>query len=199
MLFRSVETFPGEDSPQDKVPCLEGARADMAAVVAMEILLVPCRSQGCIAAEPFEQQQVVVAELVQLGLLEGQDSRRAMGDLAGEDSFSAVDEGERHFTSGLCWRGADGPEHRWELIDPVLDAGLKAVETPCLETSEHLSICSLGLPIAAWVSHRGVADLGAEAPAVFFEGAADELLAVVGDDAVGHAKAADQTPDELDR
>ena len=26
-----------------------------------------------------------------------------------------------------------------------------------------------------------------------------EMRAVVGDDAVGHAKAADQTPDELDR
>ena len=78
-----VETFPGEDSPQDKVPCFESARADVAAVVAAEILLVPCRSQGHIAAEPFEQQQVVVAQLVQLSLLEGQDSRRAMGDLAG--------------------------------------------------------------------------------------------------------------------
>ena len=126
-----------------------------------------------------KQQQVVVAQLVQLGLLEGQDSRRAMGDLAGEDSFSAVDEGERRFTSGLCWRGADGPEHRWELIDPVLAAGLEAVETPCLETFEHLSVGSLGLSVAAWVSHRGVADLGAEAAAVGLEGAAGELRAKI--------------------
>ena len=43
-----------------------------------------------------------------------------MGDLAGENSFSAIDEGERRLTSGLCRRGADGTEHRRELIDPVL-------------------------------------------------------------------------------
>ena len=56
-----METFPGEDSPQDKVPCFESAWADVAAVVAAEILLVPCRSQGRVAAEPLKQQQVVVA------------------------------------------------------------------------------------------------------------------------------------------
>ena len=81
-----VEACPGEDYPQDKVSCFESARAD---VVAAEVLLVPCRSQGRIAAEPLEQQQVVVAEFVKFSLLEGQDSWRAMGDLAGENSFSA--------------------------------------------------------------------------------------------------------------
>ena len=123
-----MEACPGEDSPQAEVSCFEGARADVAAVVATEILLLPCRSQGRIAAEPLKQQQVVVAEFVQLSLLEGQDSWRAVGDLAGENSFSAIDEGERRLTSGLCWRGADGPEHRGELIDPVLAAGLEVVE-----------------------------------------------------------------------
>ena len=93
-----VETCPGEDSPQDKVSCFESARADVAAVVATEVLLVPCCSKGRIAAEPFKQQKVVVAEFVQLSLLEGQDSRGAMRDLAGEDSFSAVDEGDRKST-----------------------------------------------------------------------------------------------------
>ena len=29
-----VEAFPGEDSPEDKIPCLESARANVAAVVA---------------------------------------------------------------------------------------------------------------------------------------------------------------------
>ena len=56
-------------------------------------------------------------------------------------------------TSGFYWRGADGPEHRGELVDPVLAAGLEVIETPCLEAFEHLSISSLGLPIATWVSH----------------------------------------------
>ena len=72
-----------------------------------------------------------------------------MGDLAGEDSFSAIDEGERCLPSGLCWRGVDGPEHQGELIDPVLAAGLEVVETPCLEALEHLGVGLLGLPVTA--------------------------------------------------
>ena len=63
---------------------------------------------------------------------------------------------------------------------------------------EHASSLS-SLPVAAWLSHRGVADLGPEAAVVGLEGVADELRAVVGDDAVGHAKTADQAPDELYR
>ena len=107
-------------------------------MVATEILLVPCRSQGRIAAEHFKQQQVVVAELIQLSFLEGQDSRRAVGDLAGEYIFGTVDEGEWRLTSWLCWHGADGTEHRGELVDPVLAAGLEAVKASRLEALEHL-------------------------------------------------------------
>ena len=40
-----VEAFPREDSPEDKVPCLESARANVAAVVAPQILLVLDTSQ----------------------------------------------------------------------------------------------------------------------------------------------------------
>ena len=137
--------------------------------------MVRCRSQGRIVAEPLEQQQVVVAEFAKLSLLKGQDSRRAVGDLTGENSFSTIDKGERRLTSGLCWRGADGPEHRGELIDPVLAAGLEVVETPCLEALEHLGVGTLSLPVAAWVGHRGIADLGAKAAAVGLEGTAGEL------------------------
>ena len=35
-----VETFPGEDPPEDKVACLESARTYVAAVVASQVLLV---------------------------------------------------------------------------------------------------------------------------------------------------------------
>ena len=45
--------------------------------------------------------------------------------------------------------------------------------------------------------HRGVADLGAEAVTVGLEGATGELRAIVGDDAVRHAEAANQALDEL--
>ena len=46
-----VEPFPGEDSPEDKVSYLKGARADFAAVVAPQILLVLGRSESGAAAE----------------------------------------------------------------------------------------------------------------------------------------------------
>ena len=35
-----VEAFPGEDSPEDEIACLQGARAHIAAVVAPQGLLV---------------------------------------------------------------------------------------------------------------------------------------------------------------
>ena len=37
----------------------------------------------------------------------------------------------------------DVPEHRGELIDPVLAASLEAVEAPCLEALELLGVGSL--------------------------------------------------------
>ena len=75
----------------------------------------------------------------------------------------------------------------------------RSVETSRLESLEHLCVGSLSLSVAPWVSHRGVADLDTKGAAVGLENAAGELRAVVGDDAVGHAKAADQTPDEFHR
>ena len=48
---------------------------------------------------------------------------------------------------------------------------------------------AFSLAVAPWVSHRGVADLGTKAAAVGLEGAAGELRAIVGDDAVGHGHA----------
>ena len=50
-----VEAFPGEDSPEDKVSCLEGARANFAAVVAPQILLVLGRSESGAAAKSVEE------------------------------------------------------------------------------------------------------------------------------------------------
>ena len=45
-----VEAFPGEDSPEDEVACLESARAYVAAVVAPQVLLVLCSPAGGAAA-----------------------------------------------------------------------------------------------------------------------------------------------------
>ena len=48
----------------------------------------------------------------------------------------------------------------------MIAAGLEAVEASRLEAFEHLCVGSLSLPVASWVSHRGVADLGVEAAAI---------------------------------
>src|SRR6185369_14473213 len=106
-----VEAFPGEDSPEDKVACLEGAWPYVAAVVAAEILLVPCCPEGCTAAGSLKHQQLVVAEFLLICFVEGKDSWGPVRELVGEDRFSSIDEGERRLASGLGSSGADGPEH----------------------------------------------------------------------------------------
>ena len=106
-----MEAFPGEDSPENKVPCLESARANVAAVVAPQILLVLGRSESAMAAQPIEEEQIVVVEVLLIVLYEGQDPYRPMLDFCGEDRFSPVDEGKRCFTSWLGGVGADGPEN----------------------------------------------------------------------------------------
>ena len=50
-----MEAFPGEDSPEDKVPCLESAWANVAAVVVPQFLLVLGRSESGMAAQPVEE------------------------------------------------------------------------------------------------------------------------------------------------
>ena len=108
-------------------------------------------------------------------LLESKDPWGSMLDFCGEDCFGAIQEGKWRLTRRLCRVRADGPEHGWELIDPALAVALEAVEASRLEALEDLSICSLGLTVALWVSYRGEAELGAEALAVGPEDAAGEL------------------------
>ena len=76
---------------------------------------------------------------------------------------------------------------------------LEFVEAPCLEALEDFSVGALGLAVAAWMSDGGIADLRAEVGTVGLEQPAGELRAIVGDDAVGYAEAANQTLDEFHR
>ena len=108
-------------------------------------------------------------------LVEGKDPCGSMLDLCGEDCFSSIHEGKWRLTSGLRGVRADGPEYGREFVYPALAVALQAIEASCLEALEDLSICSLGLAVALWVSHRGEAELGAEALAVGPEDAAGEL------------------------
>ena len=121
-----------------------------------------------------------------------------MLDLARENRLSPVDERERCFSHRLGGGGADGPQYRGELVDPVLAAVLETVEASRLESSEHLSVCSLGLSVASWMSYRGKTKPCAQLITVCPEEAAGELRAVVGDDTVEHSKEAGYALDELD-
>ena len=108
-----VEAFPGEDSPEDKVTYLESAWVNVAAVIAAQILLVLGCPECGTAAQPVEEEQIIVVEILLIVLSEGKDPCGPMLDLCGEDSFSPVDEGEWRFTSWLGGIGADGPEDGW--------------------------------------------------------------------------------------
>ena len=102
-------------------------------------------------------------EVFLIVLVEGKDPCGSMLDLCGEDCFSSIHEGKWRLTSGLRGVCADGPEHRREFVYPALAVALEAIEASCLEALQDLSICSLGLAVALWVSHRGEAELGAKA------------------------------------
>ena len=106
-----VEAFPREDSPENKVPYLESAWANVAAVVAPRILLVLGHPERGTAAQPVEKEQIIIVEVLLIVLDEGQDPCGSMLDLCGENRFGAIDEGEWRFTSWLGGVGADGPEN----------------------------------------------------------------------------------------
>ena len=109
-----------------------------------------------------------------------------MLDLVREDCFSFVDNEERSLARRLGGGGADGPQHRLELIVLALAAGLKLpLEGPSLEASEDLCVGAFGLTIAPGVCHRSVADLRSKVSTICLEEIASELRAVVGHDAIG--------------
>ena len=138
-----VETFPGEDSPEGEVACLESAWTYVAAVVASQVLLVLGCPEGGTAAQPVKEQQVVAVEVCLIVLVEGKDPCGSMLDLCGEDCFSSIHEGKWRLTSGLRGVRAYGPEHGREFVYPALAVALQAIEASCLEALEDLSICSL--------------------------------------------------------
>ena len=108
-----VDAFPGEDSPEDKVTYLEGARAYVAAVVASQSLLVLGRPESSTAAQSVEEEQIIVVEVLLIILCEGKDPCGSMLDFRGEDCLSSIDMGTFCLTSRLGGVGADGPKHGW--------------------------------------------------------------------------------------
>ena len=105
-----MESFTREDSLEDKVTCLESAWANVAAVVASQILLVLGRPESSTATQPVEEEQVIVVEVLLIILSESKDPCGSMLNFRREDCFGSIDESEWRFTSWLGGVGADGPE-----------------------------------------------------------------------------------------
>ena len=55
-----MESFSGEDPPQDEITSFESAGAYVAAVIATQRLLVPCHTKGGLAARSFKEKQVIL-------------------------------------------------------------------------------------------------------------------------------------------
>ena len=123
-----------------------------------------------------------------------------MLDLVRENCFCSIDEEERGLSCWLGGGGADGPQHRLELVVPAFAAGLKLLlEGPGLEAPQDLCVGAFGLIVAPGVRHRGVADLRSKVSTICLEDIASELRAVVGDDAIRDPESAHEALDELDR
>ena len=85
------------------------------------------------------------------------------------------------------------------FVEPAPAAGLELLlEGPGLEASQDLRVGAFSLAIAPGVRHRSVADLRSKVSTICLEEIASELRAVVGDDAVGDPKTANNQPEELD-
>ena len=107
-----MKSLSGEDSAQDEVFDLESARADAAAVVASQGLLVPRGTKGGLTAALLEEQQIDLPRALLTRLVEGKDSWGSVLKLQWEDRLNTVDEEEGCLAGRLACCRADGP---WRL------------------------------------------------------------------------------------
>ena len=122
-----------------------------------------------------------------------------MEKITRQDCFSSVDEEEWSFAGRLGRGGADGPQHRLQLVVPVPATGFEPLlEGPGLEAPQDLSVGALSLTIAPGVGHRSIVDLRSKVSTVGFEDVASKLRTIICDDAVGDPEAAHEALDELD-
>jgi hypothetical protein len=73
----------------------------------------------------------------------------------------------------------------------------QAVIGACLESPEDFCVCPLHLAIAPGMSHRGKAELGADALAILLEESTCKLGPVVRNDMVWDPKSIDNRPEEI--
>ena len=72
-----MESLSGEDPAQDEVADLKSVRADVAAAVATQGLLVPRGAKSGLTAALPEEQQIGLPRAILTRLIEGKDSRGA--------------------------------------------------------------------------------------------------------------------------
>ena len=92
------------------------------------------------------------------------------------DRLSFVDEEEWGLARRLGGSGADGPQHRRELIVPTPFASFEILlEGPGLEAPQDLRVGALGLAIAPGMRYRGVANLRPKVSTLCLEKVTGEL------------------------
>ena len=82
-----MQPLTGEDPPQDQVTNFKCSRADAAAVLPPQRLLITCRPEGSSAAALLAEHEVHPLGGILAFLIEIQDPCGAMLDLVREDRF----------------------------------------------------------------------------------------------------------------
>ena len=69
-----IQALSREDPSKDEVASFKRTGADVAAVVASQVLLVPGHADGGPATSLLEEEQIISPEVVLAGLVEGKDT-----------------------------------------------------------------------------------------------------------------------------
>jgi hypothetical protein len=85
-------------------------------------------------------------------------------------SFRFVDQKEGSLSGGFGGISSDGPDHRREIVQPLLATDLElGIKAFGLEALEDFRICAFSLSIAPGVGKRGKSDLGVDGGTVLPE------------------------------
>jgi hypothetical protein len=95
-----VGTFPAKDPPKHHIVHLELSTAHEPFVVAPKRLLVPYMFNSKLPSSLIDQVNIFTPELVLRGFVVHLDTKRAHGELQGEDGLSSVHHEERRLTRG---------------------------------------------------------------------------------------------------
>jgi hypothetical protein len=130
-----------------EVADLERSGMDVMLMIAPESLLVLGGAEGRAFVPFLKEVEILKPELILRGFLEHPDPGRAECDLWEQGRLCVVYHEERSFTSGTARSGSVGPEHRLQVVGPLLAVLLQAVISSGPEALQNLGISPFRLPI----------------------------------------------------